>query len=1476
MFCLLVFINYANAEDYLIEIDELLQGDLWTNFQDDKKYSLKIPNRDKDNNAVTGITMKDTCFIKENENIIILYDNAYTSGGGGGGGIDSSGTVSSGSATKTVKTILTIQNINKIENEKIYTNKEEILLKVTKDDCYIIKIWENDEGSNSPDKVLHTKILIGVNEICETGNGCNICDYNGSIFYYTGRFENGDTHNSLEYKLNVLSNKVCAKKSNSENPEWYVKKGSDLTINYTEGSYYIPYSNESQKTVIFINEKSVNVNKLPKKVDEDMKIELCIVPQNSGNNNSLYKDKISAVGINIKVDDTPPKNLKINPKEGSIINTWTNRDVILEVSGEDDISGIAYYEYKVGEQGEWTRGNTYETNVDEGIFEETIKFRAVDNVGHESEEVSVLVKIDKRRPVVDPDNEKEKWTKDNITLTATDEGSGFKEFGKPNGENQYVSLSSNVLNEEGIHTIIAVDNVGNWSIPAEYWIDKTPPEINLSRQLIDDYYSNSDVTIEASDQLSGIQSIKLNEQEINNSYVIDGNGEYTIECFDKASNAICKKIYIDKILPKVEKIPEITIPVNGNLNYYREENGTKYLNAYDVNYTVTEENSGIKSNLLYCKYMNSEQEVKILESKEKEITYTENIKNLKRDEKDETLKYIVRVTDKAGNESVPVTKTLVIPRKIILKPVESDNVSQGIRKSYIKDGYTINGILINKIDFDLYKEIRLKKIFLGDKPEGQSRKEFGYEEYKSRFGSGVSEQTIRKNWEEASQSVISKKDVKDVSIGGVSYWYYEDKTETKSGLGHRGIRYQAEWDWELVNVPEKGEYIIVDKTANNPGSVKIRIQGTDENGQGIRYVVLDSEGNKIEDESDPDFTVPVNGVIRLAVKIEDEDFDDYNIETTELVKAEFTDDNGIREDGFITVAMTGAVTDGYIEKAIEGGRIKSEFKAASGKTDGWYEFENPEVKLYYNKSCNIKITMTEGCKGKSGAYKDVTESVIIRLKAGNPSLGGFKLLVGNDADYNNDGISAQPHQKIELGIEMDEDGPDTYEAVWNYGDGDQDEGEHVTHKYNQSPERTGNTSEYTLTITVVNGQNEKSALVNVYIIDTQYGTLLGDEEWIGVHPVLGKIQVPENVTLKVKDNKEENNNPTLILGYGSELEERKGFIEVLNKGKLSIETENVKLTEGKNGIEFTEVKTDKEREEGESLKWGGIVLRSGAITSDIKNAEIKYAVTGISVEKGSVLKVENIQINNCSQYGLKTDGEVTTENCEIEGAERGLCVKKEGSLTVKKDLKILNIETGIECDGSLKAGSIEIKEASQKGITVKGRIEVQDRITIQGDGIIGIENEDDSEIKCGEDISVKGFEKGIKNSGIIKVQREIKVTDSNDYGIKNEGSITAESLNIKALKGRGYVCGSGSTTKIDLTKIEAEEIGIHCTGTAEAEFGKSEVRALTYGIKTDRDEKGKPAVKFDKESIIEGASVLWYDWENGVLIDEEIKAKTGE
>lgn len=1364
-------------------------------------YILKIDCDKEDYSVFRKYSFNDgLCLVKEGGEVTINYSGAEVRGGGRDGSSETT----------------TVLNITKSGIGINYKNP----FVIQKNEVYNLILYSHSSSSygSSNDTVLTSIMIIGIDESEDITLVDSIKNFRGYLCNYQN-----DKH---DYRLSVYCENATQKFSNW--PIWYVKKGESVTIkhksyqNQGSSSGYNPVTGEfggggfAENSYLRINGITIYNETKVMNVEEDVEIELRFKRAATGETTVDRED----IKVIIKVDDTPPSPL---PTINGSVNKWVKENETLTATGStDDKSGLSHYEYRTVNS-DWIRGSSYTTVVEDGqILNNFISFRAVDNVGNTSEVIRTVVKIDKSKPVITADKETGIWTKDDITILSGDIGSGLKELIIRKDGNLYNPPTTNVLSESGIYTIQAEDNAGNKSESAIYLIDKTKPEINLNGYK-ECNWTNKDVAINFTDVHSGVESVKVNGKTISekNEYKITQTGEYTVECSDKSGNVNIATVKIDKIKPLVQGL------LFSKFGY--ESNGeAEYLNTFDVMYNVTEGESGIKSNLLE---MNN---AKVNETKNTVVTYCEkqNLAKLQRNETDETFEYKVMATDNAENNSQEIKAEIIIPRKIIIKPVEEDDENQGIRKSYLEEGYTINGILINKIDFALYKKIKLKRTFLGDKEEGKTRKEFNYEDYKLRFNGNVPEQTIKEKWIEAKESIISIKDVRSVSVRGVSYWYYEDKIKIDSGLGHRGIRYQTEWEWKAYDIREKGEYVVTNKSANNPGRVKIRIQGTDSDGNESRYMVLDSQGNKIEAESDVDFTIPASGIIRFAVNVEDEDFDDYNIEATELVKTLFTDDKGVSEEKVLVVMMKDAVSSGYIERVIDGGKIKSQFRAISGETSCWYEFENAEIKLYYNKPFNFKIKMVEGCKGDGGKYSDVTESGVIRLKAVNPDIGGFKLLVGEEAGYNEEGINARPHQEIELGIQMSEGNENTYELEWDYGDRIKGRGSNVKHAYGQSPDRTGNISEYKLTITERNGQNVKTASVNVHITDTQYGVLLGDEEWIGAHPVLGRIQVPEKVILTVKDNMKGNENQTVILGYGSIIEENRGLIEVLVGGMLSIDIQNpngIKITEGRNGSEFTEVKTEKDGGNDESLKWGGIIVRNGAKSSYISNAIIKYAFNGICIEEDSVLTLKNTQIDSCSEYGLKINGKLIADNIKIWDSKKGMCVK--------------------------------------------GDAEIEGSIIIEGEGSIGIENEESAILISGKDITVKDFEKGIKNKGIIKATKKVSVEGSFDWAIRNEGNITAESLNVKALTGRGYICSSDSNAKFEESHIEAGEIAVHCTGNAKAEFGKSEIRAETYGIKTDRDKEGSPSIKIDEKSIIEAASVLWYDCECGVLTDEEIEER---
>ncbi|WP_143064260.1 hypothetical protein, partial [Treponema bryantii] len=566
---------------------------------------------------------------------------------------------------------------------------------------------------------------------------------------------------------------------------WYVKKSSPVDIIYNNSYKHENWNSNNNNTgsggeyekytelritednkVTYKSEKGKD-NIFTKNITANTKIELYNIYMTassylSANSGGTKISESLIDSINIILDSDPPTPL---PTVTGSCADWTNgkdnenKDVTLTAEGSmDGVSGVRGYEYKIGNS-DWIRGNEYKPDVKNGeILDTVVYFRAVDNVGNASEAVSARVKIDKSAPVISADKEANKWTRDDIKITARDTGSGFNGFEIEKDEKKYIPQTANTLSESGTYTVRATDGVGNKSDLITYLVDKTAPQINLNGYE-EGNWTSEDVTITFTDAHSGIKSVTVNgstvSREDGDKYKITETGEYTVKCSDNTGNESTATVKVDKIKPSVSDITFSGFR-------YEEKDETQYLNSFDVKYNVTEADSGIKENIL------SLNGSIVNESTDKNVIYREkqNLAKVQRSGNDKTFEYSVKVTDNAGNGSVEKKASLTIPGTIILKTVEKEDENQGLRKNYIKDGYTINGILINKIDFGLYKTIRLKRTFLADKEEGQNRKEFCYEEYKARFDGSVREEEIKENWEKASQTVITKADVRKVTIGG--------------------------------------------------------------------------------------------------------------------------------------------------------------------------------------------------------------------------------------------------------------------------------------------------------------------------------------------------------------------------------------------------------------------------------------------------------------------------------------------------------------------------------------------------------------------------------------------------------------------------------------------------------------------------------------------------------------------------------------
>lgn len=1404
----------------------------YNNVKNDPDYSLNIICEDGKDKVHIG----DFWFLKGETTFTINYDKALVAGGSGGpGGYSGSTTETELFIQENDKEISTGINENN-QYTKSFTVKPGIEYKI------ILNEKRTTSVSSSPEitQLYYTRIVTA-NETVDNSGSVYVLDYNGVLASYTGQLPE-----NKKFELTVSCEKACVTEDNYRNPVWYVKKGQRITGTYKPNQYSsisTGYDEQTQtgsgsytsdKTELRINDKAVD--NIPGSAEGDMKIQLFQI-----HDDSLKGHKETClVEINIKADADLPAKPTLTNSDGA----WKTGGGITAVSS-DNTTGVRFLKYRINKSQNWITGNSYSPSVASGeIFTASVDFVAVDYVGNESETASAALKIDKRNPVVESDYASDVWYNHNVEVRASDAGSGVKTI--------YVDNVSRTnpftITQDGSHEVYAEDNVGQSSSHRTFKVDKTSPVISAKADGVNynSTWTNKEVTVSATDSSSGIKNFLIDGIVSRNPNILQTTGRHTVTAEDEAGNSSTAVILIDKTEPvsswKSNTFTDFT---------YNNDGEARLLKSININYSVTEDDSGIKTkgNIL------RRDGAKIAEDSIKEMSVPDNISARNR-EADNTLIYTADVTDNAGNAADTIRKTLVLPKKIILQTIRTEQETETLRRSEIKDGYTTIGLLINKINFSLYKTITIKRTYLGDKSEGAGdRSIIDYERYKAFFDENVQETEIKEKWNKEQEVNITDKDVKAVTVDGINYWYFEDKIRTDSGLGHKGIRYQAEWTWNTLDITECSSYAVIEKTANNPGKLNLRLEGTDENGTESRYVVLDKNGGIVENESDSDFFVPADGVVKISFRIEDDDTDIYNVQAAELITADFIDkESGNIEEKEISFPKEGFSSDGYITKKNKNGVFVSEYRKKQKTEDGWYEPDIPELKLYYNKPLNMRITMTEGCAGSDGAYKDITESGIIMLKAVNPDLGGFCLLVGQEAVYNKDGITARPHQKISLGLE-DKNSADSISTVeWNFGDGKKTKGISVEHAYEQSPDRTGNVSEYKMSIKLNQSQAEKQALINVNIVDTQSGMLLGNEVWIGRHPVLNRIQVPSGISLIIKENDKWPENITKVLGSGSPSEDRKGWLEILSGGYLEVAggKEAIVFTEEKNGIEFTEIKTAGENGTDESFKWKGISINAGA-KAELKNLEIKHAVTGLNIS-----------------------GTAGTDKINIETCNTGLFIDESGSLKADSAIKVNDASYGIKCEGTLSAESIELNGIKENGISAGGTVSVTKDFSIEGTGDCGVEAYDDSEITVGKNLSITGFKKGINNTASFTAGNSISVSDSKEYGIRNEGKLKCQILELNSREGRGFVAGSGSITESKSTTIKAAETGIHCIGNVKADFGKCDITGVIYGIKTDRTGNDIPDINISTGSSINGAKVLWYDWKDGVLTDMEIKEKMSE
>ena len=321
------------------------------------------------------------------------------------------------------------------------------------------------------------------------------------------------------------------------------------------------------------------------KLDDYQYYFYCIVKAVKENYNDLilfdYAKK-NNTGEPVPVIERGMPTITVTPTAGGSAyenGSWTNQDVVFNITATDNKSlrkiqyttdGTNYIDLSVITETDVKNKNVEYTHPSE-TDTLTYRFRAIDDVGNISNEVSINIKVDKTAPVatsndivLNPSN----WTRENVEVTASAVeisnttgciGSGISGYYFGSEQTPSASAFEQVApsyelmqrrtytsNATGQYFVI-IDRAGNRSVvPFEVTnIDRVAPEIEV---LSTNISNGLELTIKTRDNTngSGIDNLKVNGEQkeltlVNGwyecTYVIDTPGTYPIISTDRAGNS---------------------------------------------------------------------------------------------------------------------------------------------------------------------------------------------------------------------------------------------------------------------------------------------------------------------------------------------------------------------------------------------------------------------------------------------------------------------------------------------------------------------------------------------------------------------------------------------------------------------------------------------------------------------------------------------------------------------------------------------------------------------------------------------------------------------------------------------------------------------------------------------------------------------------------------------------------------------------
>ncbi|WP_415815228.1 OmpL47-type beta-barrel domain-containing protein [Mesobacillus thioparans] len=285
--------------------------------------------------------------------------------------------------------------------------------------------------------------------------------------------------------------------------------------------------------------------------------------------------------VEVKIDQTKPQT------ESDLTGEWSNENVAVKLTAEDNLSGIAKTFYSVDGY-DYAEGTEF-TVTGDGIHE--IKYFSIDHAGNAEEVRTEAVKIDTHAPAM-ASNIEDKWHQDafKVELSANDNLSGVAATFYSLDGIRFFEGTELLLEKDGIYTVAyySVDKAGNIESAKSQTVkvDSQAPE--TAANTTDDWYQeNAEVVLEAEDNLSGIAktlyAVNGSEFTVGTSFTVseEGTNEVSFYSVDAAGNSEAQKT----ITVKVDKTaPEVYAEVNEEYELGSE---------FAVTYRAKDEHSGV-------------------------------------------------------------------------------------------------------------------------------------------------------------------------------------------------------------------------------------------------------------------------------------------------------------------------------------------------------------------------------------------------------------------------------------------------------------------------------------------------------------------------------------------------------------------------------------------------------------------------------------------------------------------------------------------------------------------------------------------------------------------------------------------------------------------------------------------------------------------------------------------------------------------